>query len=446
MSTGTHGALLHYSCMKGSSRIADAVYSAVADTSRNGDLEGVANSDERGNFLRHAASLALTKTADGLIDPKLVLSWLLQSIGASSFWIGLLVPVREAGALLPQLLTSERIHALPRRKWAWSAGSAVQGVAAAGIAVAGVALEGNLAGVAIVLLLAILALARSVCSVSYKDVLGKTVGKTRRGTATGLASSVASTAVIAFAIVLMTGWFERFAVVIAALTLAAAFWLLASALFSTLSEPESRNDKPEGTFRAALAQMSAFTEDAQLRRFIVARGLLVGTALAPPYLVILASEAGQTAFESLGVLLLASSVAALVSGYLWGRLSDRSSRRVLVYSGITAAAALSAAVLASWAGLMGAFITVPFILFALMLSYNGVRQGRSTHLVDMADEDTRAKYTAVSNTLIGIILLGSGLFGAIASSFGAVWTIALFALMSLAGAAAAYRLQEVQGD
>ncbi|NNL73962.1 MAG: hypothetical protein HKP29_11415 [Silicimonas sp.] len=95
---------------------------------------------------------------------------------------------------------------------------------------------------------------------------------------------------------------------------------------------------------------------------------------------------------------------------------------------------------------MGAFITVPFILFALMLSYNGVRQGRSTHLVDMADEDTRAKYTAVSNTLIGIILLGSGLFGAIASSFGAVWTIALFALMSLAGAAAAYRLQEVQGD
>ena len=50
----------------------------------------------------HLTSLALTKTADGLIDPKLVLAWLLDAIGSPGFLVGMLVPVRESGALLPQ--------------------------------------------------------------------------------------------------------------------------------------------------------------------------------------------------------------------------------------------------------------------------------------------------------------------------------------------------------
>ena len=34
------------------------------------------------NFLTHIVSLGATKTADGLIDPKLVLAWLLTHLGA----------------------------------------------------------------------------------------------------------------------------------------------------------------------------------------------------------------------------------------------------------------------------------------------------------------------------------------------------------------------------
>ena len=426
--------------------IEETIFEAVADTSGDGDLDEAAAKNEPGNFLRHAASLAMTKTADGLIDPKLVLSWLLQTLGASSFWVGLLVPVREAGALLPQLFTAERIHAMRRRKWAWAGGSAVQGLCAGGIALAGMTLEGNAAGITIVVLLGILALARSVCSASYKDILGKTVGKSRRGTATGLASSTASLAVIAFALILITGVAPRYDLVIAALTLAAGLWLLASAFFSTLKEEPSDTDPPETTVFSALLQMSALKEDGQLARFVAARGFLVGTALAPPFLVILASNAGQDTFQNLGALVLASSAASLLSGYVWGRLADRSSRRVLVYSGVAAAIALLVAIVADQTGLMGSVFVAPVILFALMLAYNGVRQGRSTHLVDMAPEDKRAQYTAVSNTAIGVILLASGLFGAIASSFGAVWTVALFAVMSLAGTAVALTLEEVQSE
>ena len=68
------------------------------------------------NFFRHVGSLSLTKTADGLIDPKLVLSWLLTTLGAPAAIIGLLVPIREAGALLPQLFTAASLRCLQKRK------------------------------------------------------------------------------------------------------------------------------------------------------------------------------------------------------------------------------------------------------------------------------------------------------------------------------------------
>ena len=68
------------------------------------------------NVRTHVYALSLTKLADGLLDPKLVLAWLLAALGAGAGWVGLLVPVREAGALLPQLLLAEPIRRLPVRK------------------------------------------------------------------------------------------------------------------------------------------------------------------------------------------------------------------------------------------------------------------------------------------------------------------------------------------
>lgn len=422
--------------------IVETAFETLADTSGEGGLDADQRRAEPGNFLRHAASLSLTKTADGLIDPKLVLAWLLTQLSVSSFWIGLLVPVREAGALLPQMLTAPRIEAMRRRKWAWAAGSLVQGIAAAAIAIAGLTLEGRAAGIAIVALVAVLALARSVCSVSYKDVLGKTVGQSRRGTATGLAGSVSSAAVALFALVLMFGPSNRFAVVTGAVLLAASFWLIASAIFATLREGRSATGTPGPIFSSAAAQFGLLADDPNLRRFIAARGLLVGAALAPPFLVLMAGDEGGTGLSRLGALVLASSAAAFLSSYVWGRLADRSSRKVLILSGLAAAIALSAAVAASIAGLMAEVWVAPTILFALMLAYNGVRQGRSTYLVDMSPEDARARYAAVSNTVIGVILLASGLFGALASTFGVVWTVALFAAMSVAGAGVAWSMDE----
>ena len=418
--------------------IAEQVFETVVeDPNADGGLEKKAREAEPANFLRHVLSLSASKIADGLINPKLVLSWLILHLGAGPFWAGLLVPVRESLALLPQLFTAPRIAARPVRKWFWAFGAMGQGAAAAGIALAALTLDGTAAGVAIVGLLALLALCRSVCSASYKDVLGKTVGSSRRGTATGTASSAAAIGVIAFALLMMTGLVDRFTLVVAAIALAAALWILGGLLFTTLSEEPSEDAETQGT----AAQLSHLKDDQQLRRFIAARGLLVGTALAPPFLVALQPDGALTA---LGGLVLASALAALTSSFVWGRLSDRSSRRVLIYAGLVAGGILALTVALHLAGLTDTPLLLPALLFGLMIAYEGVRQGRSTHLVDMAGEDQRASYTALSNTIIGVILLAAGGVTATLGAFSVPLVLTFFAVMSVAGAFAARGLEEVQ--
>ncbi|MBD3653854.1 MFS transporter [Kangiella sp.] len=408
------------------------------------------------NVVTHVISLTSTKVADGLIDPKLILSWLMSALGASSFMIGLLVPIREAGALLPQLFTAGALRQMPQRKWAWAAGSFVQGACAAGMALSALFLEAKTAGWVILILLAILAVARSVCSVSYKDVLGKTVSKSMRGRTTGLAASIAAGAVIAYALLLSSGWLERQSLVIGGLLVAGALWIFASVIFASLAEEKGATEGGGNPLTVARENFSLLAKDKQLIRFISVRGLLIATALAPPFMVTLGGEStrGDSLEQSgmgnllsgLGPLVLASALASLLSSYVWGHLSDRSSRRVLIYSGLFAALALALTAIFHWQDLLQQSIILPALLFILMIAYHGVRLGRSTHLVDMADADNRAAYTALSNTIIGLLLLAGAVFSVIAEYFGLRAVMVVMTAMCLLSSWIALGLNEVQKE
>ena len=410
------------------------------------DIPDSACKEEAGNFFTHVTSLSTSKISDGLIDPKLVLSWLLTTIGAPTWLIGLLVPVREAGALLPQLFTAAALRELPQRKWAWAAGSAVQGLAAASMGLAAFFLDGAAAGYVILIALAVLALARSVCSVTYKDVLGKTVSKSRRGTATGTASTVGAAAVLVYGGLLTVGWIDRMSLVIGGLLLAGGLWMTGAALFTTLKEEPGSTEGGGNPIKSFRDNFQLLAEDKQLRRFILTRGLLISTALAPPFMVALGTDTEEASqmFGGLGLLVIASAGAGLLSSYVWGRLADRSSRKVLILTAAAATLALLATLGLNAAGLLQDIWALPLVLFVLMIAYQGVRLGRSTHLVDMASQDNRAAYTALSNTIIGTLLIfGSG-FSVVAHMAGEAVVIGLLALMSALAIPVAIGLEEVQ--
>lgn len=393
---------------------------------------------EARNRLRHAVSLTLSKIADGLIDPKLVLAWLASALGAPASFMGLLVPIREAGSLLPQMLIAPLVEKMRFRKWVWAGACLGQGLAAVLIVVVGLTLSGVAAGVALCLVLAGLALSRSAASVSYKDILGKTVAKTRRGTVTGFAGSAAAFAVLVFALLMIFGAGQTTGFILGAIGLAAFLWGLAGFVFSRLEEDPSEPGPHASVSFAPLC------DDPQLRLFIVVRGLLVPTALAPPYLVAMAGAAGQSALSSLGALVLASSAASFCASFVWGRLSDRSSRRVLMIAGVLGAAAMTASVFLDKSGFAATGWAMPGALFGLMIAYHGVRQGRSIYLVDMAPEDRRATYAALANTVIGLLLLVVGAAGGAAALFGPAAALTMFAILCLAASVLALGLNEVE--
>ncbi len=418
--------------------IAERLHAMVTDPAKDADA------GEARRFSTHFIALTLTKIADGLIDPKIVLSWLLSTLGAPGYIIGALVPVRESGALLPQLFLARQIQRQPRRRGFWAVGSLVQGAAALGMAAAALLTSSTTAGWLILGCLAVLAVARSSCSASHKDVLARTVEKGTRGALSGAAGTIGAIAVFAFAVAIGTGIIPRETTTVAlVIGVAGVLWLVAGTVFLTLDEPADETAKDA---RIGLADLlTPLREDREFRTYIVTRGLMIATALAPPFLVMLSGQGDRGTGEiALGPLMVASASATIMSSYVWGRLSDRSSRKTLQISGMLAALTLGGAAATGWITGGIAVWTAAAFLFIAQIAYEGTRSGRKIHLTDMKTGGRRAIYTALSNTLIGVLLIAGSGFGLLADAFGPASVLALFAVMAALGAVAATRLSEVQ--
>jgi hypothetical protein len=411
------------------------------------DIPEAACNDQPENFFLQLGANVCTKIGDELASAKLVLPWLLVAAGAPAFFVGLLVPVRESLSLLPQLFIAAAIRARAVRKWFWVGGSIVQALCVMAMAASALWLEGAAAGWSVLGLLVVFSLARGVSAVAAKDVMGKTVSKTRRGTLTGYATSLAGVVTIAAGAWLQWrgGAPEGAGGAVGLLLLAGGLWLLGAGLYAGLREQPGATSGGGNAGREAIRSLSILATDKPFRRFVITRALLVSTALLVPFYAALAREVSDAGIGGLGALLVAAGVASTVSSGFWGRLSDRSSREVLRLAA-TGAGLLSLGV-AAWqmagAPLLPAELVIIAAFFLIGIAHAGIRIGRKTYLVDMATAETRATYVAVSNTAIGVVLLAGGVFGFVAAAIGTAPTIGLLGLFCLAGALGASRLDEV---
>ncbi len=412
------------------------------------DLPDATCREQPRNIALHVISLSLTRVGEGLADAKLVLAWLLDAIGAPTWAMGLLVPVRESLAMLPQLLISAWIRCRPLRKPVYVAGCVVQGAAIIGIGAVALTLSGTLAGILAIALIAAFALGRSLCSISHKDVLAKTVDKGRRASVSGVAGSVAAAVILLMAVAYSAGWLPLTVPVVAGAVIAGGLaWLLAALVFESIrEEPGAPEGAVEGGLAAVIAQFTLLRSDARLRQLIVTRILLLSTALAPPFYIALSGDFDPGGLGTLGLFMMASASAGLASAYVWGHLADRSSRRVLMAAAALAALANGVAAFTAlvWPHRLASDLFLPAMLFLLMIAHQGVRLARSVHVVDMAELDNRAAYTALSNSVVGLVLLAGGVFGVIGQYFGVATVLAVFALMAALAIITASGLDEVQ--
>ena len=403
------------------------------------------------NFIRHVCASGLSKTGDAVVDPKVVLPWVLGALGAPVFLIGLLVPIRESLALLPQIAVSGVIRRYPVRKRFWAASAVVQGLSTILMALAGLAgLHGAVAGGAIMALLAVFSLARGVASVAGKDTLGKTVAKGNRGKVSGYASTGSGVVAALLGVYLVAspdaarpGW-----LLYAILAAAGASWFLAAATFAAIEEFPGAAQRGRSIRDLFASQIVLLRKDRELQKFILARSLMISTALVGPVYVGLAQVGTGRALDGLGWLIIASGLAGALSSAFWGIFSDRSSRLTMALAaGLAGGLGLAVlAVLALFPALQGRIAFYAAILFIVGIAHAGVRIGRKTHVVDLAGRDRKSEYVALSNTVIGVFLLAIGGLSSILLGFGFEIAIAALSAMALLGGAMAFTMKHVQGD
>ena len=399
------------------------------------------------NFFLILASNVLTKLGDLLISPKTVLAWLMNAIGAPAL-VAWLVPIRESGSLVPQMVIAAWVRRKPVRKWFWTLGSFGQAASVVAMAASIWFFEGYAACSGIIAALIVFSLARGFCSVSMKDVQGKCIPKTRRGRLGGLASTIGGTATVVLTALL---FWERgdptLAFYTVLLLLAAALWVIAGLLFAGVEEYDGETGGGGNAINEAFRSLSLLRDDVPFRNFVITRALLLSSALASPYLVVLAQKESDIGWM-LGVFLLASSLASSLSASFWGWAADTSSRRVMIRG---AAMASGVCLIVGFTALfigteIGSVWFYPIAFFVLSIAHAGVRLGRKTYLVDMAGGNKRTDYTAVSNTVIGVLLLVTGGLTALVSMISEVAVIIVLGLMGLAGMFSAMGLKEVTED
>jgi MFS family permease len=399
------------------------------------------------NFFLQVGANTLTSLGDTLTNPKTTLAWLMGVVGAPVALIAWLVPIRESGSMLPQLIIAARIRRHARRRGVWVIGSLLQALALLGMGLTAWLTSGAVAGALIIALLVLFSLARGLCSVAGKDVIGKTIPKSRRGRLNGLSASLSGWLALAFGIyTLLRPPAEDDMLFYAGLLVSAALlWVLAALIYRGIEEQPGSTEGGANGLRTALARISLLRDDAPFRRFVVIRALLLCSALSAPYYVVLAQDL-EAGISMLGAFLIANGLADSLAAFVWGRMADQSSRLVMIRAAFIASL-LGPIVLAVhyWAGLPEAFQAwiFPLAFFVLGVAHSGVRVGRKTYVLDMAQGDRRTDYVAVGNSVIGLILLATGLFGLLSAIIGATGMLLLLSLVGLGGAILALSLPDV---
>ncbi|MCI0510108.1 hypothetical protein C8E00_1057 [Chromohalobacter marismortui] len=412
------------------------------------DIPDAACHEQPGNFFRHLLASLGNKLADELSSARLVLPWLLGALGAPVWMVGFLVPIREAGALLPQVFVAGYIRLKSIRKGVWVTGGIVQALAA--LVMAGMALfgQGAWGGGIVLIALVVLSLGRGLSSIATKDVLGKTISKQRRGTLMGWSGSMAGAITLAVGAVLMLFGDRPGQIALAILLLAATLgWMLNAFCASRIKEAPGATEGGQNVWSSLGEGLHLLRTDRHFRHFNMARALLLSSALALPYIALLGQRQSGADLGGLGIMILVSGLASMLASPLWGKLADRSSRKVMRDSAVLATLCCTAAALIAW--LPGAWtqrIGPYALVYALLvIAHAGVRLGRKTYVVDMAGSEKRALYVALSNTFTGILmLLIGGLLGAVAYVIGSAGLLLVLAACALGAAASSQCLPEVE--
>ena len=399
-----------------------------------------------GNFLKNSLSGFSSKLAEQLVSPGVTLPWILSVLGASSGFAGLLVPLKNAGSLLPQLLVSAKIRAFAKRKNFWAYSAFFQAIMVACMLIAFLLFEGDKAALIIVSALFLFSIASGVASVSFKDVMAKTIPKGRRGRLLATRATGGGLLTLGAGFVLyffLSGSYSEQSILIL-IASASVLWFISGAFFWSINEKAGATEGGRSPIEELSKGIELLKENTNLRNFIISRALLMAIPLAQPFFILYGKRLTDADLSGLGLLVIASGIAGFISSPFWGKFADRSSRKlmmVVAFLGI-----LNIALVMGFSLVANDYQTIavfaPLILLNMMI-HGGARLSRKTYLADFAPEDERPLYISLSNTCIGLFTVVAAGIGFIAELFSIQALFVFLMMMLIASMAYSFSLKEV---
>ena len=399
-----------------------------------------------GNFFKNVFSGSLSKLAEQLVSPGTTLPWILAALGVPNLFTGALVPIKDAGSLLPQLFVSAKIRAYAIRKWFWVIPALIQALALFAMSFVVLGTEGNTAGILILSLLLLFSLASGVASISFKDVIGKTIPKGKRGQLLAMRSTIGGILTLIAGVFILQDLEGRqdqnmlFWLVMSG----AVLWVFSAFLFALIVEERGATEGGRSPVNEIKNAWKFWKEDSNLRRFIFTRGLLMAIPLAQPFFVVLGKEELGSEVNNLGVMVIAAGIANIISSPFWGRFADQSSRKLMVWVSVLGMANISLmALFPFWPESLQNIYTFAVLFLVQVMAHGGARLSRKTYLVDFAPEKERPLYVSLSNTMIGIFTLIAAGLGSLSSFFGIQAMLFVFVGLLGLGLFLALKLKEV---
>ena len=370
--------------------------------------------------------------AETLMDSSLVIVAFVGHLTQSTFWLGLVVPLRDGGWFLPQLWTSGYLQSQPRKLRLYSRVAVLRVFVLTLITLAAFWLRSPAwLLVAFFLCFTIYSIASGFAGLPFLEVVGKTIPPHQRGVFFAWRLALGGVSAIGASMVVKLFVDDRgplafpynYALLFGLATVWAAVGLLA---YSVVVEPPDMHLRPPASFPAQIQRaLTIARADHTYRHFIYLRGALMIAGAATPFFAVYVQRQLGGSLSFIGIYLGVMTTAGLAANILFGRFSARLGNRNTLALGAWAGLAMLGVVLALM--LLAAPLRLSPLAASLWLlpafALAGIRDsgiGISGQplLLDIAPPAERSLYLGFSNSLLGVVLLSTGLSGLVVSAFG----------------------------
>lgn len=398
----------------------------------DGELAAEVERNYRWNFTVNLLDVTFFWFGLSFISSSTVVPLYISKLSDSPFPIGLAAVIAQAAWFLPQLLTARSVERLPRKKpvvaqvgfflerlpfWMPVVSALVATV------------NPTLALVIFLVGLAWRGIGSGIIATSWQDLIANCFPTERRGRFMGLslfAGTVGGTAAAALSALVLSRFSFSTNFVIN-FTLSATFVMISWFALSSTREPARKVTAKRVSNREFMAELPGIVrEDANFRRFLVARVLLALGGLGTGFITVSAINQWGIPDSTVGAFTAANLMGQAISTPIFGLLADRYGHKLSLELGAVAAAlGFTIAWLApgpSWY----------LVVFALIGALSGaVIVSGILVVMEFCRPEKRPTYAGLANTAVGVASVIAPLIGATLARYSYDWLFGLSAAIIL---------------